>query len=189
MKLKQKSKNNAGFALVEIMVVVSIIAMLTSTGLAAFNVARTRARDIAKIQNLAAMVKNAEIYYSTNSQIPFYELETLLVYDFTEPPGASWNGLGQRLNIATMPHGLYYTTGGAVQDWYVYFSNTFPVPHSINLSGPQPYCLTVNPNSYAFLVSLQSTVYKNSNNGLARGSDFYVLKGTDSGVISRPGVC
>lgn len=56
-----------GFTLVELLVVISIIALLTSVALAALNQARAKAADTNIKSNLGSIRRQAEIVYSSNS--------------------------------------------------------------------------------------------------------------------------
>ncbi len=59
-----------GFTLVEILVVVSIIALLASILFASFAQARARARDSKRIQDLLEVQKALELYFSKHGEYP-----------------------------------------------------------------------------------------------------------------------
>jgi len=61
------SKKNKGFTLLELLVVVAIIGILTAVVLASLNSARNKGADAAVKSNLVNALKQAEIFYGTNT--------------------------------------------------------------------------------------------------------------------------
>lgn len=70
MMKKLTSKLNAGFTLVELLVVISIIGLLSSIVLTSVNSARAKARDARRIADLKQIQTALEFYYDTNGQYP-----------------------------------------------------------------------------------------------------------------------
>lgn len=68
MQVKRQNKN--GFSLVELLVVISIIAVLSAVLTANFVGMRERARDAQKIQNLNAMKDALRSYYNDHQSYP-----------------------------------------------------------------------------------------------------------------------
>ena len=62
-----RDTNKKGFTLIELMVVVSIIALLTSVVLSALNLARAKARDTKRVADLKELQKALELYYDSFS--------------------------------------------------------------------------------------------------------------------------
>ena len=60
----------AGFTLVELLVVISIIGILASIGLVAFNSAQARSRDVQRKSDLKQISSALELYYSDYGQYP-----------------------------------------------------------------------------------------------------------------------
>lgn len=59
-----------GFTLIEVLVVVSIIALLFTVLFASFSQARARARDSKRIQDILEIKKALELYYAANGKYP-----------------------------------------------------------------------------------------------------------------------
>jgi len=70
MTLFNNKQKNSGFTLVELLVVISIVALLTSVTLAALNNARAKSRDSVRISSLLQVKKALAIYYSDNGGYP-----------------------------------------------------------------------------------------------------------------------
>lgn len=60
--------NKNGFTLVELLVVISIIAVLSAVGLVLFSSIQSRARDSIRKNDLRALATALEIYYQKNNQ-------------------------------------------------------------------------------------------------------------------------
>lgn len=63
-------KKNAGFTLFELLVVISIIALIIAVGTASYSSAQKRARDAKRRQDLQAIQKSFEQYYAVNGDYP-----------------------------------------------------------------------------------------------------------------------
>ena len=63
-------KNNKGFSLIELLVVISIIGVLTTVLVMNFVGSRERARDAQKIQNLHSLKSALRMYYNDNQIYP-----------------------------------------------------------------------------------------------------------------------
>jgi prepilin-type N-terminal cleavage/methylation domain-containing protein len=63
-------KNNKGFSLIELLVVISIIAVLTAVLMMNLVGARERARDSQKIQDLNSIKSALRMYYNDNQAYP-----------------------------------------------------------------------------------------------------------------------
>ncbi len=74
-------KNNKGFSLIELLVVISIIGVLTTVLVMNFVGSRERARDAQKIQNLNSLKSALRMYYNDNQTYPLAKsnLQTNLV--------------------------------------------------------------------------------------------------------------
>lgn len=67
---KNKTKNKNGFSLIELLVVISIIAVLTAVLMINFVGARERSRDSEKIQNLNNLKNALRMYYNDYQAYP-----------------------------------------------------------------------------------------------------------------------
>jgi prepilin-type N-terminal cleavage/methylation domain-containing protein len=91
-----------GFTLVELLVSISIIAVLTAILLPNFMGARERARDSAKIQELYAIKNGLRAYYN---DVQAYPTGSGVVLDAA--------GMGQYIpNVSSIGHTYYQTSGG-----------------------------------------------------------------------------
>lgn len=68
--MRVKLQNNFGFSLIELLVVISIIAVLSSVLVANFMGMRERARDAQKIQDLNSMKSALRSYYNDHQGYP-----------------------------------------------------------------------------------------------------------------------
>ena len=81
MNLKNKSK---GFTLIEMLIVITIIALLASLILVGMGGARAKTRDSRRVADLHNMMNALELYYAKNAYYPqdigsWTDLETVLV--------------------------------------------------------------------------------------------------------------
>lgn len=66
----QKKKYSGGFTLIEILVVISIIALLTSSALVAFSNARKKSRDVRRLADMQQMHTALELFYAEYKGYP-----------------------------------------------------------------------------------------------------------------------
>lgn len=85
MLIKRK---NDGFSLVELLVVISIIAVLSAVLMANFMGARERARDSQKIQDLYALKNALRLYYNDHQSYPGENDD--VSFDLAEDIGSSY---------------------------------------------------------------------------------------------------
>jgi len=90
-------KNKKGFTLFEMLVVISIIGILTALVSVSFSIAQRKARDSRRMQDMEAIQKAAEQYYSLSGY----------VYPLTYGVGMSWAVAGQTVleSFPTDPKG------------------------------------------------------------------------------------
>jgi type II secretion system protein G len=68
--MKKNKKNNKGFTLIELMVVISIIGLLSSIVLASLKGARDKAKSVAFRESVMSFTKALELYRSDNGRYP-----------------------------------------------------------------------------------------------------------------------
>ncbi|HAZ16531.1 MAG: hypothetical protein A3H59_02750 [Candidatus Jacksonbacteria bacterium RIFCSPLOWO2_02_FULL_43_9] len=71
-----KNPPRHGFTLVELLVVISIIALLSSLATASFNSARKKARNAKRMSDLKTISLALELYYDTNNAYPITGVNT-----------------------------------------------------------------------------------------------------------------
>lgn len=100
------STKTKGFTLTEILVAVSIIAILASITLASLNGARTKARDVERVTALDAFKKALAMYYIDNRHYP--------------PYGGAWPPGHPMFGSTDYTDGYDYHNGG-IPDGFVYY--------------------------------------------------------------------
>ncbi|MDO8511680.1 MAG: type II secretion system protein [bacterium] len=68
--MQDKNKNKKGFTLIELMVVIGIIGILSSLILVSLNLARSRARDGQRRNDIKQIMTALELYYASNGEYP-----------------------------------------------------------------------------------------------------------------------
>jgi prepilin-type N-terminal cleavage/methylation domain-containing protein len=67
---KSNHKNRRGFTLIEIMIAISILAILATIGMTTYSQAQLRGRDAKRKQDLRAISTALELYYQRNKRFP-----------------------------------------------------------------------------------------------------------------------
>ena len=80
--IKLINKNQRGFTLIELMVVITIISLLTSIVLTSLSTARVKTRDSVRIQTVKEVQKALELYYSDNGRYPLTGVTTGVSWTF-----------------------------------------------------------------------------------------------------------
>lgn len=148
-------KNNKGFTLVELLVVISIMAILTVITVSQFGTARKKARDVQRKGDLSSLMKALLMYYTDHGVFP-----------------VSNNGMIE-VNGSTVTWGESFTD----KDGYVFMIKT---PKENYLSD-LPYCYKVDSNlkKAAVFAMLENTVDSEcdrNNNGVA-DDNTYICNG------------
>lgn len=98
-----------GFTLIELLVVIAIIGILAAVTLSSLNVARSKARDATRMQDIRAIQTALEMYYIDNNDYP-----GVPTYEYCNSEASSCNTGGFR---PTADLGLdSYISGGFPQD-------------------------------------------------------------------------
>ena len=130
-------KHNAGFTLIELMVVMGIIAILSSVVISTLSAARIRSQDLIRVQNLVTLRNALELYYADNKEYPktFESASAFNVLGECANPGAYIPNLTPKY-IAVLPTDPTLNCGSATYS-FRYASNgtdykliTHPVQNS-----------------------------------------------------------
>ncbi len=100
MKFKQITNSQTGFSLIELLVVISITALLASMVLAGLVRARESAQDQVLRQNIVTVSQALDLYYQDNGSYPYFGVSPISSED------AAWSdGLGLALKpyLPTLP--------------------------------------------------------------------------------------
>lgn len=99
LPLRQLADRNDvwGFTLFELLVSISIIAILTALAIVSFSSAQKKARDARRIQDMQSLSKAAELYYAANNAS----------YPVTFGTGVTWPGVLEA--FPQDPKGVGYT--------------------------------------------------------------------------------
>jgi prepilin-type N-terminal cleavage/methylation domain-containing protein len=113
-----KKKEEEGFTLVELLVVISIISLLTSIVLSSLNDARKKARDSARISTLQQVQKALAMYYSDNGYYPIgpnnlIQLKTALIPKYISEINSQiiYTGRNNLTNTAALTNSCTTGTG------------------------------------------------------------------------------
>ncbi len=98
------NKRNSGFSIAEMIVVISIIAILTVIIYGSLSTARSRTRDQRRIADIASLQLSLEQYYNKNKYYPT-SLSELVTAGFLPASGVSLSPSGQTYNYFPMSYG------------------------------------------------------------------------------------
>lgn len=140
-----------GFTLIEMLVVVAIIGLLSSTILVGLGNARTRARDARRISDLRQIQNGLENYYSEHQGYP----QTGSLYTSVQglppdPQGGEYGYVRKSSQSYIVGTCLENNRGGDIQS---YNSNDVVSPIGSPLV-PPPTCTCADDNSYCVTVGL-----------------------------------
>jgi prepilin-type N-terminal cleavage/methylation domain-containing protein len=104
--MKKRSKQ-AGFTLVELMIVIAVIAILATLGLVGFRSAQASARDTQRMNNIRGVQAALECYFSENGQYP-----ATAAFDNWNDPGTVLGNCWTGGSLDSKPTGDTVATGG-----------------------------------------------------------------------------
>lgn len=127
-----KTKNQKGFTLIEILVVVAIVGMLASFILTALGAARSKGRDAKRKGDMVQLQTALELYLNTYGSYP--------------STGGNWWGI-------TVSGGSHDVTGsnGYIPNLAPEFINKLPVDPIVNASGYSGYVYRSDGQNYKLL--------------------------------------
>lgn len=91
-----KKYSNSGFTLVELLIVISILAVLAVIGLNVFNNVQKSARETKRREDLAALAQAVRMYYFTNGSFP--GTGSGCSNNTTDPGKANWDSMVSALS-------------------------------------------------------------------------------------------
>lgn len=142
--------NNKGFTLIEMLVVVAIIGLLSSTILVGLSGARSKARDARRISDLRQIQTGLENYYVENNQSYPQTLYTAIIGLPHDPQGGEYGyvRLGSQV----------YVLGACLENDRTGDIQTFPGSYDVSPVGsnkvPPPSCTCDDANAYCVAVGL-----------------------------------
>lgn len=149
---KKNIKENAGFTLIEMLVVVAIIGLLSSTVLVGLGDARTRARDARRISDMRQIHSGLENYYTEHKQS--YPQTNSLYSSVeglpTDPQGGEYGYVRKSSQSYIVGTCLENNRGSDIQS---YNSNDDISPIGSPII-PPPSCTCADENSYCVTVGL-----------------------------------
>lgn len=160
----QRSK---GFTLIELLIVIAIVGLLSAVVLGSLNIARSKARDSARLEAMIQMRNAIELYKQDHGTYPHLEGSSATQQNFEayisgSSPTTQYNMGGSQLIPGLVP---------------TYIS---AYPNSLNTNTPRAYIYFSNGNDYFF------EAYNIIENGLPNGSQFRMPNVQGFTVISGP---
>lgn len=143
MKKWAKTNKQAGFTIVELLIVIVVIGILAAITIVAFNGIQTRARDSERKSELRSVEKSLELYYADNGSYP----DTV--------------GIGAPSGCISMQHwncwGAGTSTGRLVAEKYM---SAAPQDPSIKDSGACTFPNTYQSRMYGYFVNATRQGYR-----------------------------
>ncbi len=130
----KKQSNSSGFTLIEILVVVAIIALLSSMALIALMNARQKSRDTKRLGDMTQMNTALELYYNTNRGYPSAPIAGVpggMIPGYISSLPKSPNPPDGNCEVLTYPSPV--PNGTAATNYYYYPSGTSYVINGITL--------------------------------------------------------
>ncbi|MFA6365327.1 MAG: type II secretion system protein [Candidatus Paceibacterota bacterium] len=150
MKKNETQKPQAGFTLIEMLVVVAIVGLLSSTLLVGLGDARRKARDARRIADLRQVQNGLENYYSEQRQYPKADdLYTIIQGLPTDPQGNGQYAYHKITNDTYIVGAcLEGDRPGDVQSYSRTDADTFEVGPIGGTSEIPVTCTCASPNAY-----------------------------------------
>jgi len=106
-----------GFTLIELLIVMAILGILSAIGISNFQMARLKARDVARKSDLATIAKSLEAYVNDHKQYPSAPLPD----PFVDPAGTVY---AAKLPSDPGGYNYYYVKSGTGYILYAHLENT-----------------------------------------------------------------
>ncbi|MBI2595255.1 prepilin-type N-terminal cleavage/methylation domain-containing protein [Candidatus Daviesbacteria bacterium] len=114
-----------GFTLIELMVVVSIIAILTAIGAPLFQNVQKNARDAKRLSDIQSVQKALEQHYVTNNGYPWWNNYAIKDYENQLGKPSSPKGYFVNERIPSDPNPGEVSSGGSYPIGYTYYEYTY----------------------------------------------------------------
>lgn len=160
LKIRQKP-NQAGFTIVELLIVIVVIAILASISIVSYNGIQQRARDSQRKSDISTITKAIELYYIDNGKFPPSSGSTVISNSWSTTADASWSTLKALLvpkYISSLPSDPTNTQGAAV------FTGTSNYSYAY-YTNKSTYCGSQMDQMYIIVYKLESGSQTNTLNG------------------------
>ena len=122
-----------GFTLVELLIVIAILAILSTLGLSNFQSSRIKARDLSRKSDLQTIAKSLEAYVNDHRSYPLSNPDGEIICKTTTPPECAWgeaftddNGTIYASVLPSDASGFtyWYTSDGSYYRLYAHLENS-----------------------------------------------------------------
>ena len=156
-------KEQKGFTIVELLIVVVVIGILAAITLIAYNGIQIRARDGIRKQDVATISKALELYYTDNGYYPLSSGSTSINGSWSTTADSSWSNLANLLkpHIGTLPRDpISKQMGAGAFPW------NDPQGYDYSYYSAPGYCVnSTTAQAYILVLTFEGSAQSNSLEG------------------------